>query len=875
VTTTALASSPATTRVRVRVSSEAGRPLTEARAALRRPAPTTVSDAGAVPPQQLEQAVGVEASVTADEDGRVEFAEPPVGVALELVVEAPGHAGAVRALAALFAGEARDLGTLTLAREESVRGIVLDELGQPIAGARIHLMRSSRNEFFHMLGSLSLEAQHGSPAAPAVVSDERGRFAFGGAARGACKLIASAPGRLEGFLGPLWVPEDTARELSLVLAPGIHLRGRVVDEFGEPLAEARVAALRARAVTRDQALSVLEREGVSVAPDGTFGLDGLDHSPDTRIVATAPGRTLAARGRLGMSAEAPLVLLPAHAFEGRLVDAQGTPVRDGVVSLESVADEGEVLRAAHVASGPGGAFRFEGLAEGTYRAWVAHGRARQPHGEVWVGPGVPAVEWVVATRPDLVVRVLDDAGAPLCDALVEVEPSALVGAATHARSARTSAAGQAELFGLVPGAWRVRASTGGAPLVSVESAFPVLPAEVELTVPRLGALTVTVVDAAGGPVPGARLQLARITAGGTVGSFEPLGAPIRTDDAGRGTWASLMPGTLHVQALFPTPSALLGVEPPVAENPRSRVAVAVRAGSVTSAVLTLDECVLDLEVRRAGAPQPASVSAAPEDDEQVADLLTAWVVDGPSAWTPTDAGGRARLVLPGPGTYQVFARASVGSPASSRMVRVERGGQRVVLDLASGEVTGVLVRRDGRGVFGARVRLVPSGRLEDKLELRLENLEGAVMPGLSVHLGETLAYSDAAGRFSFRDVPADRYRLLVEHPVHEPWSSEDFTLAAAERREWGEIHLESTCVVRGTVRAEPAHDPARLALVRLVADDGSVVGTEFLAPDGRFQFARLAPGRYRLVAQVADWLKEGDSFELGPERPSEHEIRLP
>ena len=134
------------------------------------------------------------------------------------------------------------LGEVVLAPAGEVRGRVEDELGAPVAGARVVLagLENGRTdpEELRRLGPLADEFTFDG------VTDERGRFTLGGVPVRPQRLWAGGEGLAWKSIGPIEPARGGAGDdVVLVLAPldaSDRITGRVLDPDGQPVANAEV-----------------------------------------------------------------------------------------------------------------------------------------------------------------------------------------------------------------------------------------------------------------------------------------------------------------------------------------------------------------------------------------------------------------------------------------------------------------------------------------------------------------------------------------------------------------------------------------------------------------------------------------------------------
>ncbi len=142
----------------------------------------------------------------------------------ELTIRAEGHAERRETAVGVGADETATL-TIRLRRDVSVLGVVVDDEGTPVAGARVSA---------------------GMPQHPVVgtaVSDKEGAFRLGGLASGDWELTASAPGFAGAGPLPLALPSSGLPEpFMIVLLRSGSIAGTVFDADLRPVAGLRVLA---------------------------------------------------------------------------------------------------------------------------------------------------------------------------------------------------------------------------------------------------------------------------------------------------------------------------------------------------------------------------------------------------------------------------------------------------------------------------------------------------------------------------------------------------------------------------------------------------------------------------------------------------------
>lgn len=313
------------------------------------------------------------------------------------------------------------------------------------------------------------------------------------------------------------------KPLVLPLAARGVVAGVVVDPSGEPIAGARVLLrLRwARETAWDPA-----RRGVEVAEtdaEGRFRIATAPTRGEVLLRAEAPGlATVEATAALGAT-DMRLVLGAGGAVSGRLRAADGGAVEGGEVRLFPAAEPRQIQRdedgerVGGLAAVPhtAGLFRFPQVAAGMHELV-----ARVPGHQPLVVPGIEVAEGGevdlgrLDLRPEAVLdgRVLDAEGEPIVGAKVTVE-QAWIGfrspsLGNRGREVVSDEQGRFRLGGLSEGTpLGVRTEAEG--FVSAARHDVLLPRDepLEIRLGRGGTVFGQVVDAAGEPLAGARLEV--------------------------------------------------------------------------------------------------------------------------------------------------------------------------------------------------------------------------------------------------------------------------------------------------------------------------------------------------------------------------------
>lgn len=179
---------------------------------------------------------------------------------------------------AVAAGQAVDMGTVTVQRGRSVSGRVLRADGSPVAGAHVVLGRQLLGDGKSLSSSLATTFGD-SMGLRQTESDESGRYTLSGI--GTSKdLLLAAEHDSDGRSPPVLVPAGSeSRTIDLVLA-GVGSVSGTVTAGGKPAASAQVAATPLGASKQ----TIL----VTTADDGTYEIDRLA-AGDYKVTAIVGG----------------------------------------------------------------------------------------------------------------------------------------------------------------------------------------------------------------------------------------------------------------------------------------------------------------------------------------------------------------------------------------------------------------------------------------------------------------------------------------------------------------------------------------------------------------------------------------------------------
>ncbi len=763
-------------------------------------------------------------------------------------------------------------GEAAAARAPLVRGRVVDDAGEPVAGARV--LASDRPGFPLDASGVALPVWESTTGGA-------GRFVLRGPAPGPLRLALRAPGFAPRDEDALPLPDRDEHDLgTLVLERGVVLTGVVVDPLGRGVAGARLVRVEpGLALHRALLPALVERAIATTRDDGSFVVDELAAGPWTLRVESEAHPVLEVAGVApapGARVDGLVVRLePGDTIEGVVA---GVPASErGALRVEATPKGAEatervpLVRSAAVAGD--GSFELRGLAVGRaflLRAVAAPGgqavaplaRARSEPVVAWAGArGVRIDYWPQSV---LVVRASDAAsGEPIPTFDVEVRLG------LHAWRARAD--GSARIGGLRPQGAGERASVSVRALgyrdwtregVSIPSG-----AEVELTDVRLAPVPIVrvrVVDAAGrAPVAGARVELRAVPP-----ASEEASRGATTDEGGVARISSL-PGPRILRVSHPAyaPYAAVDALAPTGRTIEREVAVS-RGGRV--------------DVRVAS-------------DRDRAPLAGRWVEHRPpdtgadgesSAARATDAEGVATFEHLTAGLHAFRVRPSRGVVAADEawITLALAAGAQVELDLVARPPASLRGRVSEGGVAleGATLGLQPAAGSAT------ERLLAGWRRGAAARTG-------ADGLYRFDAIEPGEYTLSIEHatrrmPVElehplEPGPNEldvDLDVAIVEGRVVDSVGAPLAGIRVRARRSSPAPDagdrPVALRFGLVGADAANVLtlGADS-APaartdaDGRYRLRGVEPGVALVVSASGEWVRGGAE---GPMRVEPNGVRV-
>ncbi len=316
--------------------------------------------------------------------------------ASELTFSAPGYLPETVALD-VAPGETTRGVIVKLRRGGTVRGVVLDEDGEPVAGAQLVAVpeggpRTSRRERRRSTGAadfrlgdnippgaISLAAGIGLFGDETVLSEPDGTFELVGVAPGVLRVAGAHPDFARGESAVLELEGAAVLpDVEVVMRRGGGVYGTVRDRFGRPVVGALLFAISPEDLAGDSVASGALYDARTDA-SGAYSIDNVTPG-GYFLVLTRPDSALHLLSLIG-TVRFDLVTVP----DGELVrydvvdesasacrvfgvaTADGEPLENGVIvafGLESESVLGVDVKLAQIRAG--GAYEFPGLAPGAY-----------------------------------------------------------------------------------------------------------------------------------------------------------------------------------------------------------------------------------------------------------------------------------------------------------------------------------------------------------------------------------------------------------------------------------------------------------------------------------------------------------------------------
>lgn len=800
-------------------------------------------------------------------------------------------------------GAATDVGTLVLEPGGVLTGVVVDRRGAPVADARVLQLLESFGSGLVIVG--------GAPGVELARSGADGSFRIDTLAAGPFRLRVTHEAHPDQTTsGEVAAPGQVLAPISIVLDEGFTISGRVVGlpaSAGEHVVRASPKREGAGAMAdfdfdMGEGVGGESRSG-KLRADGSFEIRGLRENQLYVLglrKALRPGagdfdfgqrlssRVEARAGERGVE----LQYRPESAIVAQVIDAA---TRKPIEELEVSAGVGFAMPVAADGRGrknwPEGRIRAANLRprRAEDRATLkleAVGYRTYERSDIVLREGEVVDLGVIELQavPMVVVQVLDDAtGTPLEGASVtlRVTPEASERGEFMARTisieasageepnfdfggdstrvARTDAEGLARLSSFEGKRCTLLASharfapTTSAEFVGAPDASPLV-----LRLRKGGGALVKLIDAAGAPVAGARIERRAAGDAEALGPFGPAGSSSEvTDAAGVARFERLAPG---VHEFRPAPSAGgmfmggdIAVFAGVSDNEESKWdSVEVREAEFAELTLRAPLKVLvSGVVSEAGEPlvgASVSLDRRPADGEPRMPRLP--FGGGPSA--KTDSRGAYELKDVAPGDYVLTVEhRSRAMPTELDVVVLDRD-TRLDVALSIATVEGRVLDSEGRALAGVRVRIERAdeqGGPRAIFSFALGSTDGGV-ESIGGFEGAQGVKTDSDGRYALRGVSTG-VKLVVHAEAKglQPARSEAFELSENELKSGVNLKLEQAGSAEIAVfRADGT--PAQMVIVTATPEGELAKSaerkTEFIQESGKVLLDGLAPGTWRI-----------------------------
>jgi protocatechuate 3,4-dioxygenase beta subunit len=318
--------------------------------------------------------------------------------------------------------------TIKLAPTQEIGGIEL-EVGQ--GGTVSGYVRDAKTNKGVLKAHLYL--QDANPGANRVniskdvESDEDGAYTFSGLPTGNYSVYI---GQAEGYVSEDYqkrqivnvTPGQSVDEINFTLDSGTTIAGKVVDDTGAPVAQARVNAARKRGGRWASAESDL---------NGLFMITGVSADPDVFVRAEKKGLVSVPVGPLDLAAgpaeDVNITMLKEASISGVVVDEAGKPVPEAQVIAWKAGNDQQGFGLPSEQSDLAGAFTLGQLSEGDYQLEAPgnRGRGRGKRGEaihLAAGESKTGVKVVTGGAGNLSIsgRITGEDGKPVKNAQLSV-----------------------------------------------------------------------------------------------------------------------------------------------------------------------------------------------------------------------------------------------------------------------------------------------------------------------------------------------------------------------------------------------------------------------------------------------------------------------
>jgi protocatechuate 3,4-dioxygenase beta subunit len=384
------------------------------------------------------------------------------------------------------------------ARAGSIAGRVSDSNGKPLSGSRV-LWSAFRDD-----DELLVDQTAGTTPAPLgeVKTDEAGRFrvAFEKAGVLVSVRIVTAGSPEARLAGPYDSGDTTDLGDVRLIAPA-KLSGRVVDDAGKAVAEARISIIGGGGFGDSEVVFLSEAKA---GADGSFAM--VDAPEGSRAIsARATGFIPLTRFALEQRSEERIVMRRGGVVRGTVTDAAGKPAENAIVICDDVAARTDAS----------GAYRLEGVAYGTRTVETIYKEdfaARNEAVKVLRDAGAEASLRLAKAAAVAGSVIEESTRKPVTGVRISLlNPGRLFGGRRAARLGHTDARGRFRVGGLGAHHYTVQASREGylpATIPNVAAAIA-SPGSVAIALQRAATVAGVVTDEKGQPAGGARVRIQR------------------------------------------------------------------------------------------------------------------------------------------------------------------------------------------------------------------------------------------------------------------------------------------------------------------------------------------------------------------------------
>lgn len=720
---------------------------------------------------------------------------------------------------------------VVLIEDRSAWGRVIDEAGRPIAGTWVALTPAGQPLPRLDGGSLEGSSAEGGPPKSwphAARTGEDGGFRIHSVPADVVAIHAIHPSYLPLRVRGVEVPRAGDVALGeLVLARGSRLEGWVVSADEEPVEGAEIHLLQPTADPRrlgDEEWARLARgpEAAVTGAAGDFAVSGVEPGRSFDLLVRHRDHAPALVQRVEAPSAVPLIieLAPGHLIAGLVLEESGEPVSGAEIDLrlgekaEPGSPDGTSQRAA--VSGHDGRFAIAGALPGPARLQI--------HAPGLVPPEPRSLRIPEDTEEELIFELAR--GSELRGRISNEDDEPVSGARilVGAQATLSDTDGRYQTSGLPEGTARFELTHPAYPSrlreVEIEEGMN----ELDVVLPAGVEVSGRVINGSGEPVAGVRVEMERAEL------RHQLRYQTVSDAEGAFELSAVTAGTYRLEARRPGWAPATREPLVVGEQSTEDLEVVLLEGTdVTGWILGLDFDELARVSVRAEAEGHRAFPGAVRYD------------------------GRYRVEDLPAGSYQLRARSADGRRQAQARIVVTGDGGEVVQDLELGSLL----------TLSGRVLLAGEPLAAANLSLR----------GLDLAVSRSVR-TDHEGAFRIEDLPAGAYHLGVSHRrelvVHNQSlrldGDQELLLDLAPAQVAGQVIDQDGVGLEGTT-----------VVLRRLAENHGEEGLLSLPGDsqGRFRFARVPPGRYRLEVRREGYGAYDELLTLGVgERREQLEVRL-